>query len=69
MATSSLDGTVILWDTKMGKPLVQFDEHADEVLDIAFNSTGTMLASVGADNEGRIYSVGESKVVSALVGH
>lgn len=28
-----------------------------------------MLASVGADNEGKIYSVGESKLISVLVGH
>lgn len=28
-----------------------------------------MLASVGADNEGKIYSVGETKLISVLVGH
>ena len=53
----------------MGKPLISFDDHSDEVLDIAFNSTGTLMASVGADNEGRVYSVSEAKCVSALVGH
>lgn len=69
VATSSLDGTVLLWDTKVGKPIVSFDDHSDEVLDIAFNTTGTLLASVGADNEGKIYSVNESRCISTLVGH
>ena len=64
-----MDGTVILWDTKTGKPVVSFDDHSDEVLDIAFNNTGTLLASVGADNEGRIYSVNETKCLTNLVGH
>lgn len=69
MATSSLDGVVLLWDVAAGKPLVSFEEHSDEVLDIAFNCTGTLLSSVGADNEGRVYSVSEAKSISALVGH
>lgn len=54
---------------RVGKPIVSFHDHSDEVLDIAFNNTGTLLASVGADNEGRVYSVSEAKNISALVGH
>lgn len=60
---------MLLWDTKIGKPVVSFDDHTDEVLDIAFNTTGTMLASVGADNEGKVYSVNETRLLSTLVGH
>jgi dynein assembly factor with WDR repeat domains 1 len=37
-----------------------FDDHADEVLDIAFNPTGTLLASASADGNAILYSVGEA---------
>lgn len=36
-----------------------FEEHTDEVLDIAFNPTGTLLASVSADGEGWVYTVSD----------
>jgi len=39
------------------------------VLDICFNSTGTLLSSVSADFTGRVYSVAEAKTLSVLAGH
>jgi dynein assembly factor with WDR repeat domains 1 len=48
-ATSSLDKTVRLWDLRQGSCLRCFDDHSDEVLDISFNPTGTLLASASAD--------------------
>ena len=39
------------------------------MLDIAFNSTGTLLASVSADWTGKIYSLGEISVIASLEGH
>lgn len=48
-ATSSLDKTVRLWDLRQVNCLKCFDDHSDEVLDIAFNPTGTLLTSASAD--------------------
>jgi dynein assembly factor with WDR repeat domains 1 len=46
-----------------------FDDHADEVLDIAFNPTGTLLASASADSQAILYSVGEASTISKFMGH
>jgi dynein assembly factor with WDR repeat domains 1 len=43
--------------------------HTDEVFDIAFNSTGTKLASVSADGTGRVYNVVDNSTQVVLVGH
>jgi dynein assembly factor with WDR repeat domains 1 len=46
-----------LWDVRGGKCLKTFEGHTDEVLDIAFNSTGSKLATASADSTAKIYSV------------
>ena len=38
-------------------------------MDIAFNSTGTLLTSVSGDNEGWIYSVSDAQLIGKMVGH
>ncbi len=67
-ATSSLDKTVKLWDLRKGLCLESF-QHKDEVLDISFNYTGTLLGSVSADATGKLYSVAEAREVSQFIGH
>lgn len=39
------------------------------MLDIAFNLTGTLLASCSADATARVYSVAEGKTSAVLSGH
>lgn len=41
----------------MGKALKVFEGHSDEVLDLAFNSTGTKLATASVDSTCKVYNV------------
>ena len=43
--------------------------HSDEVLDVAFDSTGQYLVSVSADSTGRIYNANTHQLVTKLNGH
>lgn len=52
----------------MGKCLKVFEGHNDEVLDLAFNSTGTRLATASADSTCKIYSVSEAECLMTLEG-
>lgn len=42
--------------------------HVDEVLDIAFNSTGTRLVTASADGTARVYNVHNGACMSLLTG-
>jgi dynein assembly factor with WDR repeat domains 1 len=53
----------------MGKNLQVFSGHTDEVLDIAFNSTGTKLATASADSTCKVYSVAEAECIFTLKGN
>lgn len=50
----------------MGKCLKVFEGHSDEVLDLAFNSTGTRLATASADSTCKIYNVAEAECLMTL---
>lgn len=52
----------------MGKCLKIFEGHKDEVLDLAFNSTGTRLATASADSTCKVYSVSEAECLMTLEG-
>lgn len=52
----------------MGKCLKIFEGHKDEVLDLAFNSTGTRLATASADSTCKVYSVAEAECLMTLEG-
>ena len=41
----------------MGTCLQTFEGHTADVLDIAFNATGTKLATASADSTARVYNV------------
>ena len=58
-----------LWDPRKPGSATTFYGHKDEVFDIAFNSTGTKLASVSADGTGRIYNVADHTTHRVLNGH
>ncbi len=68
-ATSSYDQTVKLWDLRKNNSLATFGDHKKEVMDISFNSTGTMLSSCSADCTGKVYSVAEATTIGSLEGH
>lgn len=43
--------------------------HTDEVLDVAFNSTGTRLVTASADSTARVYNVNNGVCLAVLSGH
>ncbi len=49
IASSSLDGTIILWDAQTGQLIRRFDGHDAGVNSVAFNNDGTLLVSASDD--------------------
>ncbi|MBZ0278134.1 MAG: TIR domain-containing protein, partial [Anaerolineae bacterium] len=50
VASSSLDGTIILWDANTGQQIRRFVGHGEGVNTVAFNTDGTTLISASDDN-------------------
>ena len=48
-ASASSDGTVKFWDLKRREDVHTSDAHTDQVWGVAYNETGTRLASVSED--------------------
>lgn len=69
MATSSLDKTVKIWDMRQGNCMVTLQDHSDEILDICFNPTGSLLASASGDATARIYNMQDFQTQANLIGH
>lgn len=42
---------------RQGTCIKTFEGHTGDILDIAFNTTGTKLATASADSSAKIYSV------------
>ena len=64
-----MDRTARLWDVSSGECIETFRGHNDEVLDVAFNSTGNKLATASMDGMARIYNVFTGACVALLQGH
>lgn len=56
-ASSSTDKTVKVWDIGMRKFVHSFENHSDQVWDIAYASDGHHLVSVGEDSGMNLYEV------------
>lgn len=67
--TGSVDRTARLWDVSNGQCIETFKGHEDEVLDVAFNSTGNKLATASMDGKARIYNVFTGVCIAILDGH
>jgi WD40 repeat protein/serine/threonine protein kinase len=63
------DGMLTVWDTQTGEPLRKFVGHLDGVHDLAFEQSGTRLASAGKDGTVRIWDAGRDQEHLALTGH
>lgn len=59
LASSGIDHSVIIWDTKEGKKLAMCQNHSHYVQGIAIDPFGTLVASLSADRSIRFYE--ESK--------
>jgi hypothetical protein len=70
LATSSLDGTLRLWDASTGAAVGQpLAGHAQGVNGVAFGPAGTILVSVGADGTVRIWDPATGASLATLTGH
>jgi WD40 repeat protein len=57
LATSSADGTILLWDPRTGDQQLALHGHSASVSTISFNPDGSQLASVGAEGIVRIWAI------------
>lgn len=70
MATSSVDRTVRLWDTRAGEAArVLMGGHRDWVRGVSFRPDGKQLASVGDDGAVRLWDPQSGERMFRLVGH
>ena len=68
LASSSLDGTVRIWDLNTGKCL-QVLHHDNDVWSIAWSHNGQMLASASHDLTAKIWDTATGKCLHNLLGH
>src|SRR5512144_35689 len=71
LASSSLDGTVRLWDVASGRPRgAPLRVHTSDVWEVAFSPDGRWLASAGRDGTVRLWDVASGRPRGApLRGH
>lgn len=51
--SGSIDASARLWEVRSGRCLSVKTGHTDEVLDVAFNTTGSSFVSASADGTAR----------------
>jgi WD40 repeat protein len=71
LAVSSRDGTIVLWDVAIGRPLgAPLAGHTSVVLDVAFSPDGMTLASGVADGSIVLWNVADRRQIGApLIVH
>jgi len=78
IATASADGTAALWpvaellangETTSSLPAIRFLGHEGDVVDVAFNADGTLLASAGRDDTARVWDTTTGEMLLTLTGH
>ncbi|MBV9168753.1 MAG: hypothetical protein JOZ81_01550, partial [Chloroflexi bacterium] len=68
-ASSSLDGTVRLWDIRTGRLLATLQGHAAAVWAVALSADGRLVASGGGDQTVRLWESHTGRPVAILRGH
>jgi WD40 repeat protein/transcriptional regulator with XRE-family HTH domain len=72
LAGGGADGIVYVWDATAGALLHQFTGHYSTIIDLAWNLTGTRLASGSMGAEGGelfVWDIARGERVAALTGH
>lgn len=68
LATSSLDGTINIWDTKAGKKLVTMSVSSSEIMAIQFSPDGELIAS-GDERSVSVFDVATGNRVVVFEGN
>ncbi|MCS6976245.1 MAG: protein kinase [Gemmatales bacterium] len=69
LASSSLDGTVRVWNTYSGKETHCFKGHEGSVYSVAIAPDATIVLSGGEDDTVRVWDLSTGKLVWTLTGH
>jgi WD40 repeat protein/tRNA A-37 threonylcarbamoyl transferase component Bud32 len=69
VASSSMDGTVRVWDAEDLRPLHVFTGHGSPVTGVAFLPVQKRILSVGRDRTARVWDLESEKELLRLVGH
>lgn len=69
MASSSLDGTVILWDVSTGQVNATLKGHSDPVLSVSFSPDGKIVASGSSDGTVILWDTLTGLGKTSLIGH
>ena len=69
IAASLHNGSVQLWDYKMGTLVESFEEHAGPVRGVAFHGSQPMVVSGGDDAKVKVWSLKTRRCLFTLSGH
>jgi len=67
--SGSMDGTMRLWHSVSGQILAVFQDFEDEVLDVAFNLTGTLAAGCTVNGKIRCFNVTTKRETGSFDDH
>ena len=69
IATTSNDGTCIIWNPNTGMKLTTLAEHTREVTGVAWHPDGTRIATTGKDHTCIIWNPNTGEKLTTLTGH
>jgi len=69
IVTSSLDGTVKVWDAVTGQEILTLRGHSDAVWSVAFSPTGSQLVTASSDKTAIVWDAVSGKPLITLSGH
>ncbi len=69
LASSSKDGTIIIWDIESSNILMTLTGHAQDVTSVVWNPDGHHLASSSDDNSIIIWDIEHTEAAITLLGH
>jgi WD40 repeat protein len=69
LATSSADGTAVVWDISTDSKTCQLNGHRGEVHGLAWSPDGKYLATCSADGTARVWRVNDGMTVCVIASH